>query len=580
MPVPHNLSEMDEKQIVELLQSIIHRIERIEQYLGIESGAAAAPDEFRASAPEAAPGDSEARGGMELRFGEYGLAWIGSVILLCGLAFMTAYAFSSGFVWLSVAAGYVASAILYLISRFWRRSFALLSVLMLAGSFVMLYYTTIRLHFFSDPPLIRSPAAAAALLLMVVAFQFLVANRIRSELLAGIAFLSALLTGFFIDQPLAGFILIVAGSTLGLWFWYRYNWWRLFLAAIPLAYAAHLLWLLNNPLMGHPLQAAEQYSFQAEFLFLTSLIFSLPWMFRERAGASDVLTAASTLLNGGGFLILLLLITLTFLKPYFARVYLLAAVFFLLVSVLQWRRTHLQIAPSLTACVGFLALTASIFGYVKIPHAYFWLSLQSLLVVCMALWYRSKIIVVVNTFIYLILFMAYFFGSPPVDDVNASFALVALASARIMNWKKERLTLQTEMFRNAYLVAAFIAVLYFLYHAVPAHYVTLSWTGAAALYFLLSLLLRNIKYRLMAMFTMVVTVLYLLLIDLPRLEAKFRVLAFLFLGLISLGISLYYTRFRIKSLSSQKERRNHEARSLDSRSRVSGSDFGSSSGSR
>jgi uncharacterized membrane protein len=87
-------------------------------------------------------------------------------------------------------------------------------------------------------------------------------------------------------------------------------------------------------------------------------------------------------------------------------------------------------------------------------------------------------------------------------------------------------------------------VLYTLYHAVPGSYVALSWTATAVVYFLLSLLLKNVKYRWMSLLNLLATFLYLFLVDLPGLDPKFRVVAFLILGLLAVGISLFYTRLR------------------------------------
>jgi uncharacterized membrane protein len=98
--------------------------------------------------------------------------------------------------------------------------------------------------------------------------------------------------------------------------------------------------------------------------------------------------------------------------------------------------------------------------------------------------------------------------------------------------------------RNLYLAIAFVLVLYSLYRALPASYVALSWTVAAVCYFGLSLLLRNIKYRWMAIFQLLATVLYLFFVDLARLDPRYRVVAFLFLGLMALGISLSYSKLR------------------------------------
>jgi len=140
--------------------------------------------------------------------------------------------------------------------------------------------------------------------------------------------------------------------------------------------------------------------------------------------------------------------------------------------------------------------------------------------------------------------VTYVTGFPSSDWANFSFALVGHASARIMNWQKKRLTLQTEMLRNVYLLIGFVFVLYTLYHAVPANYVTLSWMGAAVTYFLVSLILKNIKYRWLAIASALVTISFLFLVDLARLDPKYRVPAFLFVGVMTLVISLYYTKFR------------------------------------
>ena len=95
------------------------------------------------------------------------------------------------------------------------------------------------------------------------------------------------------------------------------------------------------------------------------------------------------------------------------------------------------------------------------------------------------------------------------------------------------------------MIEGFIMMLFALLNAVPKQFVTFSWTMAALLYFLLSLLLKNIKYRYMALGTMICAAFYLFIVDLARIEIIYRILALLFLAAISIGISIYYTN-RIK----------------------------------
>ena len=98
------------------------------------------------------------------------------------------------------------------------------------------------------------------------------------------------------------------------------------------------------------------------------------------------------------------------------------------------------------------------------------------------------------------------------------------------------------MIRNFYLIIGFFMVLYTLYHFIANQYVTLSWTIAAVAYFILSLVLKNVKYRYMALGTMIAAALFLFIVDLSRIELVFRVVALLFLAVISIGLSFYYTK--------------------------------------
>ena len=125
--------------------------------------------------------------------------------------------------------------------------------------------------------------------------------------------------------------------------------------------------------------------------------------------------------------------------------------------------------------IAFVALSVTVFGIYGLPRAYFLLALQSLLVVSMALWFRSKVIVVMNTFLFIILLIVYLATVHSLDSANFAFALVSLVTARTLNWQKKRLEIKTELLRNTYLIIGFSMMLYALYKIVPGNYVTLSW---------------------------------------------------------------------------------------------------------
>ena len=201
-----------------------------------------------------------------------------------------------------------------------------------------------------------------------------------------------------------------------------------------------------------------------------------------------------------------------------------------------------------------MALSVCVYGFAGLPNVYFYLALQSFMVVCIALWFGSRIITMMNTILFAGILLMYIFASPAVNFISFSFAIVAFGSARIINWKKERLTLKTDHVRNVYLFSLFFVMLYACYYAFPARYAAISWASVAVLYFVLSLVLHNTKYRWMSVATLIVTVLYVFLVDLAQLEVGYRVVAFLILAAVLFGGSLYYTKaFRKKKASSSEE---------------------------
>ena len=540
------LKNLEDKNLVEFLQRLDQRISRLETHLGLAAAAAVSPP--GSQAPKVAPPPPagvrafDDSAGLERNIGEFGLAWFGSAILLLGIAFLMTYTYGLGYRALASILGYLSALGCYFASRMWKDSATHLSRIMASGSVILLYYATLRLHYFSSEPLVRNAVFAFSALLLVVAFQFYLAIKRNSQTLAILAVLLALISGHVSDSTQIGLSLLVIVCAVAVQLALMRSWWPILILTVILAYASHLLWLLNNAVVGHPLGAISADRYSPVYLFLCAILFF--WSVFATDRSSEPGPMAVVFLNSAGLSVLISLVVFALYQKSYAQVYLAVAGFFMVGSMLQWLKAHQQLIPAIYACFGYLALSVAIYGYAGIPAVFLWLSLQSLLVVSMALWFRSKILVVANALIFLCILATYVAGFPSSDWVNFSFALVGHASARIMNWQKKRLTLHTEMLRDVYLVIGFVFVLYTLYHAVPANYVTLSWMGVAVAYFLVSLLLKNIKYRWLAVASALVTISFLFLVDLARLDPKYRVPAFLFVGVMTLVISLYYTKFR------------------------------------
>ncbi|MCX6246751.1 MAG: hypothetical protein NTW10_03365 [Bacteroidetes bacterium] len=537
------------EDFLDRIQALELRIENIESRLKSQSIPEQSWHSSSVSEKIATESDDEIlvmdEAAIESNIGEYGLAWLGSLVLLFGVVFLMAFVGNQGYPVLASALGYASAAGVFILAHFLRKSFSHMVFTLTISGHILIYYITLRLCFFSTHPLI--PWKELDLVLVMAAIGILVyrAWRHSSELLTGIALILVMVTALIGDSLHITMSLLTLSAAAALYFFYRYNWWRLLIISLIFVYLSHLLWLINNPLLGHPFDLLPSHPYSLFYLFAAGALFSIPTLIRRKNDSEVKGLNTIVLLNGFLFTLTILPVTAIYFPSNYVGMFGSIAVFCLLFSVWLHLKAPSRFVPAFFACFGFMALSISFYGFAKLPDAYFFLALQSFLVVSMALWFRSKIIVVVNSLLYLGILVLYLAGSHSIDKISFCFAFVAFATARILKLKRERLTLKTDLMRNMYLAALFFTMLYAFYHAVPERYITLSWTAVAVGYFLLSILLHNIKYRWMAIVNLMVTVVYLFLVDLANLSFGYRVVAFFFLAVILISVSLYYTK-RIK----------------------------------
>jgi hypothetical protein len=479
--------------------------------------------------------------GLESRIGQVGLAWLGNIVLFLGIVFLSEYLMSLGARVFSVILGYSSAAIVFFVSGYLRKSNISLSSLFYLTGQVLLFYITLRLHFFSDSPIIDSKMIVVILLLMVIAVEVYNSVRKNSQLFGILSVIFALGTALMSDSTHVMLSLVTLTGAGAVFFFYKFGWKTQLIITIFLTYLTFLLWILGNPVMGHPLALVTATSYGFIYLFFLSGCYSVIPLLRKKDELNNEFYIGSVFEYGILFTLLLALVTVRFFPTDYVTLYGIITLLCIFYSILLRAKTGWHFASAFYALYGFMAMTVSLYGLLGLPRVFFSLSVQSLLVVSMALWFRNKLIVIMNSILFFAILLIYLLTARHVDGVNFSFALVPLISARIMNWQKSRLEIRTEFIRNIYLIEGFFMVLFALYKAMPGQLVTLSWTFAALFYFLLSLILRNIKYRYMALATMLSAAVYLFAVDLAKIEAIYRVLAFLFLAVISIGISIYYT---------------------------------------
>jgi hypothetical protein len=479
----------------------------------------------------------------ESNIGEYGLAWLGNVVLFFGIAFLVEYLRISGFTLISPFFGYAAVAGIFFLAYYLRDSNPYMAKIFDLNGYLLVFYVTLKLHFFAADPIIASKAIGLLLLLVVSGILMFLSIRKKYTVLAGLSLILIAATAVLSDSTHLMLPLATLLSIIGIVFLYKFGWIRLVFLSIFLVYFVNLLWMFNNPFMGHPFQFISSHQSGFIYLFFASAIFSLiALMPAKDESYSSTGIIGAIVFNGLGLTFLMGLYILSFFNTNYILPTGSIALYCIIYSIILKVRSNWKIAAALYAIFGFVALTVTIYGIYHFPKAYFFLAIQSLLVVSMAIWFRSKFIVRMNSLMFITILIIYLSTSVHGDAMNISFSFVALATARILNWKKERLTIRTENLRNLYLLTAFPMVLYTLYHLVPNQYITLSWALAAVVYFLFSFILKNVKYRYMALGTMIAASLFLFLVDLARIELVYRVIALLSLAIISIGISFYYNK--------------------------------------
>ncbi len=486
-----------------------------------------------------------AKSSIEYGVGESGMAWLGNIVLFIGITFLVSYIQNSGTVILSAVVGFAAVAGLYLSSWITRKSYSFLSKLFAYNGHFLVFYFTLRLHFFQDHPLIKNETLGFILLLIVTFSLLLKAYQKQSQLLAGIVLIMLLTCGFLINEVSLVSGITMLAAVISMILYYRFGWLKLTFVLIFLVYLAHVNWLINNPLLGNNPEFVSSPGNGYWFFILSWFAFSMLALIPHKKEVSDEFVIASVVWNGLGFTVILGLIVVTYFKENYVPIFVLLSLFCLIYSSVLRLRSTLTITAPMYVLFGFLSLSVAIFGIFGLPQSYSYLALQSLLVVSMALWYRSRFIVIMNTILFLTLMTVYLLQSESIDQINISYTLVAFISARIINWKKERLNIRTELVRNLYLMSGFLMTLITFYHISSPAYITASWIFVAVLFFIASLLLKKKKYRWLAIAAIIASAIRLIFIDMSNIDIGYRVLIFMVFAILSITVSILYTKYYV-----------------------------------
>ncbi|HSH65924.1 MAG TPA: hypothetical protein VLB84_09020, partial [Bacteroidia bacterium] len=369
----------------------------------------------------------------------------------------------------------------------------------------------------------------------------------KSVYLASLGIFLGFFTALTIENFYLFFIAILASSSFSVYLFLKNQWQGQLVFSILMAYLTHFIWFAANPFFTNAFDLLKN---EANLFFIPGyiLIFAFGLLKRKENSSEEFLDILSSLFNSAAGYGLFLIITLLNTSEYFGVFHLLAAVLFLTLAILFWIREKSLYSTFVYAMTGYAALSVAIVFQLDSPVNMILLCWQSLLVLSTAVWFKSRFIVVTNFIIFLLVLISYLVSYWNLEFDGISFGLTALISARILNWKKERLELKTELMRNAYLIIALFWIPYVFYCVFPNVYVGLLLLLLSIIYFVLSKILKNLKYRWMAVMTLLITVFYLMVFGITNPDITYKVISFMSAGVVLILTSAAYSRIKAKSL--------------------------------
>ena len=481
---------------------------------------------------------------LELKIGESWLPKFGILTFLAGMIFFLTLPLVDLPQIIPILVGYTLTAAFIIPSKFLPKESGHISSYLLGGGASIAYLTTLRLYYFGSEHLIGIKAVEILLLLLITGGILLVFIKRNSVYLTAIGLLGGYITAAIIEEPYAIFLTLAVLSALVVYLTLTKFPRGLLIFGIVLTYTTHFHWYINSPFLGNPLQPVLTSQLNLLFILLYAVIFSLGYFLSKDNKTEEYDVVLCSVLNSIGSFGLFLSISLSNFTNLFGLLQFIASLVFLIISATFWIREKSRYSTFIYAMIGYAALSTAIFYQFTSPFNFILLCWQSLVVISTALWFRSKYIIVANFIIFLVVLGAYLISEGEVGIEGLSFGVVALVSARILNWKRERLDLKTDQMRNAYLATALLSIPYVVYSMLPVAYVGLCMLGLALFYFGLNKLLKNLKYRWMAILTLLLTVIYLMIFGITSSDTTYKIISFLAAGVVLLITSAVYGKLK------------------------------------
>ena len=399
--------------------------------------AVVAPVLAAAQAPAPVPVDAVVREEeLEFEVGQNWFALAGVVVLTLGAGSLLALPMAEVAAIVPPLVGYAVAAALFAGTNWLGRSVERLASYGRGSAMALFYFSTLRLFF----PLTRhaidiDSLVAGGIIAVVVGLNLALALRRKSRWLTGLALAMGGASVALISPPWFALVGLVTLAAVATRITVQENQRGLALVVMAGGYISYLAWSLGPLMRGNPLHfVTAPLGAPGVELALVVIFAAAAWSrsTAERDKTWETVHAVANCALGYG---VFFVHTMVAFPSMIAFAHTGAFVVFLGLAVAFWLRWQAPGPTFLYAMTGYAALSMAILKLSSSPAVFVWLSLQSLVVVTTAIWFRSRLIVVANFFIYVAMVLAYVVLAKSETGISVGFGVVALVSARILNWQ-------------------------------------------------------------------------------------------------------------------------------------------------
>ena len=510
--------------------------------------------------------------GFEFMFGKYWLNRIGAVILFLGVGFFISHTFKYLNAIAKISIGYIFALAFFIWGNILekKKEYIKISWGILGLAWGLAYLSTYALYYIEATRVIFNPVVEMCLLVAISSLAIIYNLKYRSWIVTLLTYILAFITvgmGNF-DYSTIVYCLFLTSSIA--FISYRKRWYNFMLAGVAGVYLIYTYWVYPQ-LIGTFLVSKNfslpVYEFQLGFgiVFTSWLIFLITQLFLKPDNKQRLRIVTASILVNAAFFAFLGTSLLYKLNPYLGwsldivfwfltiscAIYILYSYVYKILGVPRLIVVNISIAATLIAM-------AMMVKFPRLGVAFFW-SLEILLLFVIGIYYREityRVLGAVLAALVSVRILAvdlfsdkyYIIAGLSLKHSVAIFAFALLCfyllGTIVKNKRIRENLLDPEIsYYRCFIIAASILFTAILWKDINTKWISLALALEGILILGAGILFKDKTYRVCALSVFALGCLRLILVDLAKINAIYKIVSFILLGIILLLVSFIYARF-------------------------------------